>query len=117
MIKYRINEMNCIFCKIVSREIPADILAEDEDFLVFQDINPKAPVHLIIIPKTHLRPVSALSGENKNLLGGLILKAKETAVNIGISENGYRLIFNVGRDAGMEIDHLHLHMLAGKPLK
>src|SRR3989344_7223868 len=104
--------VDCIFCKIVSKEIPADILAEDVEFMVFKDINPKAPVHLIIIPKTHLGPVSALGGENKNLLGGLILKAKEAAVNIGVSENGYRLIFNVGRDAGMEIDHLHLHLLA-----
>jgi len=108
---------NCIFCKIVNKEIPADILAEDVEFMVFKDINPKAPVHLIIIPKTHLGPVSALGGENKNLLGGLILKAKEAAVNIGVSENGYRLIFNVGRDAGMEIDHLHLHLLAGKMMK
>ena len=92
-------------------------MAEDREFLVFKDINPKAPVHLIIIPKAHLGPVSALGGENKNLLGGLILKAKEAAANIGVSENGYRLIFNVGRDAGMEIDHLHLHLLAGKPMK
>ncbi len=106
--------MDCIFCKIVSREIQADIVAEDVEFLVFKDINPKAPVHLIIIPKMHLGPVSALSGENKNLLGSLILKAKEVAADIGVSENGYRLIFNVGRDAGMEIDHLHLHLLAGK---
>lgn len=109
--------MNCIFCKIVSKEIPADILEEDEEFLIFKDINPKAPVHLIIIPKTHLGPVNALSGENENSLGRLILKASEVAANIGVSENGYRLIFNVGRDAGMEIDHLHLHLLAGKPMK
>lgn len=108
---------NCIFCKIVSREIPADILAEDVEFLIFKDINPKAPVHLIIIPKMHLGPVSALGVENKNLLGGLILKAKEVAANIGVLENGYRLVFNIGRDAGMEVDHLHLHMLAGKSLK
>lgn len=109
--------MDCIFCKIASKEIPADIVNEDGKFLIFKDINPKAPVHLIIIPKMHLGPVSALVKENQNLLGGLILKAKETAANIGVSENGYRLIFNVGRDAGMEIDHLHLHLLAGKPLK
>lgn len=109
--------MDCIFCKIASKEILADIVNEDGNFLIFKDINPKAPVHLIIIPKMHLGPVSALVKENRNLLGGLILKAKETAVNIGVSENGYRLIFNVGRDAGMEIDHLHLHLLAGKPLK
>ena len=109
--------MNCVFCKIVSREIPADIVVEDEEFLVFKDINPKAPIHLIIIPKTHLGPVSALSGENENLLGRLILKAKEAAATIGVSENGYRLVFNVGRDAGMEIDHLHLHLLGGKSMK
>lgn len=107
---------NCIFCKIVTKEIPADILSEDEDFLVFKDINPKAPIHLVVIPKMHLGPVSGLGGENKNLLGELILKAKKIAENIGVSENGYRLIFNVGHDAGMEIDHLHLHLLAGKQL-
>src|SRR3989344_8897935 len=103
--------MDCVFCKIASKEIPADILEEDGEFLVFKDINPKAPVHLIIIPKIHLGPVNSLGGESKNLLGGLILKAKEAAVNIGVCQNGYRLIFNVGRDAGMEIDHLHLHLL------
>ena len=105
---------NCIFCKIVAKEISADVVAEDVEFLVFKDINPKARVHLIIIPKTHLGPVNALSDEDKSSLGGLILKAKETAENIGVSGNGYRLVFNVGRDAGMEIDHLHLHLLAGK---
>lgn len=109
--------MNCVFCKIASKEIPADIVAEEGNFLIFKDIKPKAPVHLIIIPKTHLGPVSALGSENQNLLGGLILKAKEAAANIGVSENGYRLVFNVGRDAGMEINHLHLHLLAGKSLK
>ena len=109
--------VDCIFCKIVSKEIPADIMAEDGEFLVFKDINPKAPIHLMIIPKTHLGPVSALSGENENLLGRLILKAKEAAEDIGVSENGYRLVFNVVRDAGMEIDHLHLHLLGGKSMK
>jgi len=106
--------MDCVFCKIASKEISADIVAEDVEFLVFKDINPKALVHLIIIPKIHLGPVSSLGGKSKNLLGGLILKAKEAAAIVGVAENGYRLIFNVGRDAGMEIDHLHLHLLAGK---
>lgn len=108
--------MDCVFCKITNKEIPADVIAEDGEFLIFKDIKPKAPVHLIIIPKTHLGPVSVLGNDNKTLLGSLILKAKEAAANIGVSENGYRLIFNVGRDAGMEIDHLHLHLLAGKLL-
>lgn len=107
----------CIFCKIAGKEIPSDIVSEDDNFLVFKDIHSKAPVHLIIIPKAHLGPVNALGGENRNLLGDLILKAKEAATNVGVSENGYRLIFNVGRDAGMEVDHLHLHLLAGKKLE
>src|SRR3990167_10402580 len=109
--------VDCIFCKIVSKEIPADIMAEDGEFLVFKDINPKAPIHLMIIPKTHLGPVSALSGENENLLGRLILKAKEAAEDIGVSENGYRLVFNVAREAAWEIAIWHRNLWGGKPLK
>lgn len=108
---------NCIFCKIVKKEIPADIISEDEQFLVFRDINPKAPVHLLIVPKAHAGPVNTLNENNGNLISGLVLKAKETAENIEVSEKGYRLVFNVGKDAGMEIDHLHLHLLAGRSLK
>ncbi len=108
--------MDCVFCKIASKETPANILVEGVEFVVFKDINPKAPVHLIIIPRAHLGPVSALGSENKSLLGNLILKAKEVAETIGVSKSGYRLIFNVGCDAGMKIDHLHLHLLAGKSL-
>lgn len=108
---------NCIFCKIVKEEIPADVILEDEQFLVFKDINPKAPIHLLIIPKAHAGPVNTLNEGNRDLIGDLVLKAKETAETIGVSENGYRLIFNVGKDAGMEVNHLHLHLLAGKPLK
>ena len=109
--------MDCIFCKIANKEIPSEIVSEDENFVVFKDVNPKAPIHLLIIPKTHIGPVSALEAKDKEIIGDLILKAKETAEKIGVSENGYRLIFNVGKDAGMEVNHLHLHLLAGKPLK
>ena len=109
--------MECIFCKIANKEIKSEIISEDEKFIVFKDINPKAPVHLLIIPKRHLGPINNLKPEDRSVLGDLILKAKEIAEKMGISENGYRLIFNVGHDAGMEIDHLHLHLLAGKPLK
>lgn len=108
---------NCIFCKIVSKKIPADITSEDNQFLVFKDINPKAPVHLLVVPKVHVGSVDTLNKGNENLISGLILKARETAKNIKVSEKGYRLIFNIGKDAGMEINHLHLHLLAGKPLK
>jgi len=109
--------MDCVFCKIANKEIPSDIVSEDENFVVFKDINPKAPVHLLIIPKMHIGPVSALNETDKKAAGDIIFKAKETAEKMGISENGYRLIFNIGKDAGMEVDHLHLHLLAGKSLK
>src|SRR3989344_929487 len=108
--------MNCIFCNIANKEIASEIVLEDEESVVFKDINPKAPIHFLIIPKAHKGPVDTLSNSDVELISGLILKAKELAENIGVSENGYRLIFNVGRDAGMEIDHLHLHFLAGKQL-
>ena len=105
--------MDCIFCKIANKEIPSEIVSEDENFVVFKDIHPKAPVHLLIIRKWHVGPVSALGEADKKVAGDIILKAKETAEKIGVSENGYRLIFNIGKDAGMEVDHLHLHFLAG----
>ena len=107
---------NCIFCKIVSHEIPSDIVLEDEKFLIFKDIRPKAPIHLLIIPKKHLGPVNILTAEDKEVVGEMILKARGIAEKIGVSQSGYRLIFNVGKDAGMEVDHLHLHLLAGKSM-
>lgn len=109
--------MDCVFCKIASKEIKSEVVLEDEDFFVFKDISPKAPVHFLIIPKTHTGPVSTLSENDRVLVGNLILKAKEAAQKAGVSEDGYRLVFNVGKNAGMEIDHLHLHLLAGGLLK
>ncbi|MDO8743081.1 MAG: histidine triad nucleotide-binding protein [Candidatus Azambacteria bacterium] len=106
--------MDCVFCKIANKEIPSEIVSEDENFVAFKDVNPKAPIHFLIIPKTHIGPVSALEVKDKEIISGLIFKAKEVAEKIGVSESGYRLIFNVGKDAGMEVDHLHLHLLAGK---
>ena len=109
--------MECTFCKIANKEIPSEIISEDKNLVVFKDINPKAPIHLLIIPKNHVGPVSSLNSSDEEIAGQLILKAKEIAETIGVSESGYRLIFNIGRDAGMAVDHLHLHFLAGKPLK
>ena len=108
---------DCLFCKIANKEISSEIISEDESLVVFKDISPKAPIHLLIIPKIHVGPINTLGVKDKEIISGLIFKAKEMAEKMGVSENGYRLIFNVGRDAGMEVDHLHLHLLAGKPLK
>lgn len=108
--------MDCIFCKIVKKEIPAEIIYQDDNVLAFNDIEPVAPVHVLIIPKEHIPSAGHLSEKNKSLAGELILAAQKIAEDKGISKNGYRLIFNVGRDAGQTVDHLHLHLIGGKKL-
>ena len=109
--------MDCIFCKIANKEINAEIVSEDDKFVVFKDINPKAPTHLLIIPKAHIGPINTLDDKDRETITGIIFKAKEMAEKVGVSESGYRLIFNIGKDAGMEVNHLHLHLLASKQLE
>lgn len=106
---------NCLFCKIANREIPADIIYQDDRFIVFKDINPKAPVHYLIIPKKHIKSVNHLKSEDRELAGELLLIAKKIAREKDIS--GYRLVFNVGKKGGQVIQHLHLHFLAGEPVQ
>jgi histidine triad (HIT) family protein len=103
----------CIFCKILNKELPADIIYEDEKILAFKDIHPKAPIHILIIPKDHIISVDHLKEENKELIGELVLVAKKIAEMKGLS-TGYKLTINVGKDGGQEVDHLHLHLLGGK---
>jgi len=107
---------DCIFCKIAQKEIPTELLYEDEDIIAFNDIAPKSPVHILIVPKKHIDSVNNLEEENKELLGELVLVAKDIAKEKGISETGYRLIFNTGRDAGQTVDHIHLHLMGGEKL-
>ncbi len=107
---------DCIFCKIAHKEIPTELLYEDEDVIAFNDIAPKSPVHILIVPKKHIDSVNNLEEENKELLGKLVLVAKDIAKEKGISETGYRLIFNTGRDAGQTVDHIHLHLMGGEKL-
>ncbi|MBI2626518.1 MAG: histidine triad nucleotide-binding protein [Candidatus Nealsonbacteria bacterium] len=108
--------MECVFCKIISKEIPSEIVYEDENFLAFKDIQPIAPVNILIIPKKHIPAIDHIELYDKELIGGLFLAAKEIARVQNVSENGYRLIFNIGEDAGQTVDHLHLHLLGGKKL-
>ena len=108
--------MNCIFCKIINKEIPADIVYQDDEIIAFKDIAPVAPVHLLIIPKKHILSVNNLELEDKELIGRLFLTARKIAKEQDVSETGYRLVINVGKDAGQTIDHLHLHLLGGKKL-
>ncbi len=108
---------DCIFCRIVDRQIPAATVFEDDEFLAFKDHQPKAPVHLLIIPKDHvLRSIAEMNEEQEGLLGRMIWRAKVLADEQGIAADGYRLVFNVRRHGGQEVDHVHLHLLGGQPL-
>lgn len=102
--------MDCIFCKIVRKEIPADIVLEDEKFLVFHDIKPEASLHLLIIPKKHIPSVDHVEIEDKELMGELILTSQKVARQHNLK--GYKLQINVGREGGQVVDHIHLHLLA-----
>ncbi len=111
------KDPNCLFCKIVAREIPSTTVFENEEFYVFPDIHPKAPVHLLIIPKEHiLRSVAEMSQTEVGLLGRMLLQAKELAEKQGIDQDGYRLVFNIRHHGGQEVDHIHLHVLGGQAL-
>ncbi|NQU82897.1 MAG: histidine triad nucleotide-binding protein [Parcubacteria group bacterium] len=100
----------CIFCKIVNNEIPSEKVFESDSVLAFQDINPKAPVHILIIPKKHIKSIASESSEE--VAKELITVAKQIAMDKGIV--GYKLLFNVGKEGGQMVDHLHLHLLSGK---
>jgi histidine triad (HIT) family protein len=107
---------NCLFCKIANKEVPAEIVYEDEKVIAFKDVEPVTPVHLLIIPKKHIPSINHLESKDKELIGGLFLVAQKIAKTEGVDKTGYRLIFNIGKDAGQTIDHLHLHLLGGKKL-
>lgn len=108
--------MNCIFCQIAKKEIPSTVIYEDDKVFVFKDINPIAPIHYLIIPRKHIDSINHLEKQDKELVGEMFLAAKKIAKDQGISESGYRLVFNVGRDSGQMVEHLHLHLIGGKKL-
>jgi histidine triad (HIT) family protein len=105
-----------IFSKIIRREIPADIVFENEQVLAFRDINPQAPVHVLFIPKKAIATLNDAAAGDAELLGQLLLAAAEFAKREGFAESGYRTVFNCNRDAGQTVFHIHLHLLAGRPL-
>ena len=110
--------MSTIFSKIINKEIPADVVYESDNVLAFKDINPQAPVHILIIPKIEIPKVSDIKGkEHSELLGELIDVANKLAKENGISEDGYRLVFNCGDHGGQEVYHLHMHLLGGRQMK
>lgn len=105
----------CIFCRIARGEIPAQMVTNTVDFVAFRDLDPKAPVHILIIPKQHI--VSLDKATDSALLGRMTALAAEIARSEGISESGYRTVINTGKDGGQSVDHLHIHLLGGRPMK
>jgi histidine triad (HIT) family protein len=106
----------CLFCKIVAREIKADIVYEDSHVLAFRDINPVAPTHVLVIPKTHVTSLAEPADADAESLGRVLVGARTVAQKLGLVENGYRVVLNSGRDAGQSVFHLHAHVLAGRPM-
>lgn len=108
---------DCLFCKIIQREIPSEIVYQDESITVFKDINPAAPVHLLVIPNKHIPSVPEMDQDDEIILGKLFSGAKAAAEKAGIDGTGYRLIINSGPDAHQEVFHLHMHLLGGGKMK
>lgn len=111
------QENDCIFCKIINKEIPAKIVSEDENFVAFEDAHPSAPVHVLIVPRRHIGNIDELEKDDALLAGKMILFAQKLARKLKISENGYRLVFNVKSYGGQTINHIHLHLIGGAKLK
>jgi len=105
---------DCLFCKIASGQIPSKKVFEDERIFAFEDINPQAPTHILLVPKDHVRDVAALDASHGGSLAEMVGAANELARSEGIDSSGYRLVFNVGPDAGQTVFHLHLHLLGGR---
>jgi histidine triad (HIT) family protein len=106
----------CLFCKIINREIPASIVYEDERLIAINDINPQAPVHVLVIPKRHIASLDELSPADDGLVGEVVRRAAVIAAEKGIAAGGYRTVFNTNRDAGQTVFHIHLHLLGGRSL-
>jgi histidine triad (HIT) family protein len=106
-----------LFLKIIERKIPADIVFEDDEILAFRDINAQAPVHVLVIPKRHIPTINDLDDGDAALVGRLVLAARKIAAEEGLSEDGYRLVFNCNEKGGQSVFHIHLHLLGGRQMK
>jgi histidine triad (HIT) family protein len=107
---------DCLFCKMVSGAIQPDVVYEDNDVLAFRDVNPQAPLHVLVIPKAHIATTNDLDAGNAAVIGKLYLAARQVAMDEGVAEPGYRMVMNCNAGAGQSVYHIHLHLLAGRPL-
>ena len=110
------TNQNCLFCKIVAGESPAQVVHRDDQTVAFRDINPQAPTHVLVIPRTHIASLSDANQEDEATLGQLLLAAARVAAQEGLTEGGYRTVVNTGTGAGQSVFHIHLHVLGGRPL-
>lgn len=108
---------DCIFCKIVKGEIPSEKVYEDELIFAFKDISPEAPTHVLIIPKKHIKSLNDLTDNDANIIAHIYITLKELAKQLGIKENGYRIVSNCGEHGGQTVDHIHFHLLGGRTLQ
>jgi histidine triad (HIT) family protein len=108
--------MDCIFCRIIAGEIPADIVYQDGELLAFRDINPQAPIHILIIPRLHIPSLSDITDKHQALMGRIVLLSRDLAEKEGISDKGYRLSVSTGADGGQLVPHVHFHLLGGRKL-
>ncbi|MBI4498886.1 MAG: histidine triad nucleotide-binding protein [Chloroflexi bacterium] len=106
----------CIFCRIVAGEIPSDMVYQDPEVIAIRDIRPQAPLHVLVLPRTHLVSLAEVDAAQAPLLGRMLLVVKQVAEEAGVTQGGYRVITNIGRDSGQEVPHLHWHVLGGRPL-
>ena len=107
---------DCLFCKIVKGEIPSEKVYEDSEILAFKDINPAAPIHILVIPKKHITSIAHIQKEDEALIGKIYSVINKIAEELGVKEKGYRVIVNCGKDGGQDVMHLHFHLLAGRKL-
>lgn len=107
---------DCLFCKIINKDIPASVVYEDDEVLGFNDINPQAPHHVLFIPKRHISTLNDLQDSDAALVGKLYLAARALTAKLGVAEDGYRTVMNCNRNAGQTVFHIHLHMLAGRAM-
>jgi histidine triad (HIT) family protein len=107
---------DCLFCKIISRDIPASIVYEDDQLVAFNDVNPQAPTHVLVIPKRHIATLADVRPEDDQLVGEMVRRAAAIAKERGLSAGGFRTVFNTNRDAGQTVFHIHLHLLGGRSM-
>ncbi len=112
--KKEVEDVDCIFCKIAGHEIPAGVVYEDDDVIAFKDINPQAPIHLLIVPKKHVASIMEINAGNEDVISKIVKAAQNLARQNNIDSKGFRLVVNTGNDGGQTVNHLHFHLLGGR---